>query len=362
MKSKAELVLFCLLSFSAAGAQESAKHQLIVPLAEGGFVAFRNETAWANAAQPSKQVKEMQGEFGSQALVDRNNVIHRVLMDTAGRFIFGYDLSVAPNPALKKFRIEVKPLDPRFEDGLKARSSDQSETKISTLPKSSEPQVLDDGDAFSLDLLVNQTAGVKIVDIVKVSFDRSQLWDTNPKTLPRDFTLDEVELKVKDFRLLVDGNVVAAGKPGSSVAGALIWFYLQDRGRFIFSLAPRDGYHFQKVGIIKDNKIEFTVDGKYYEWLSSTPILRAGGTWNLWVLHDPKYAPFGSGQVEKKKEPNKWDKLDASIRAAQDKAARAGDPTPSTFHNKTNSPNNQSNKQPRVMVGGADRIENLWPK
>src|SRR5205823_14524828 len=75
-------------------------------------------------------------------------------------------------------------------------------------------------------------------------------------------------------------------------AGALVWCCVQDRGRFIFSLTPREGYEFQKAGIVDGNRIEFTMGGDHYEWLSASPILSGGGTWNLWVLHDPKYIPL----------------------------------------------------------------------
>ena len=147
----------------------------------------------------------------------------------------------------------------------------------------------------------------------------------NPRNLPRDFTLDAVPLRVIDFRLLVDGNLVAAGKPGTIFTGALIWCYVEGQGRFIFSLVPREGYQFQKVGIIEDKRIEFSVKDKHFEWLSSEPILPSGGSWNLWVLHDPTYLPVGTQPVSNQ-EKSRLDKLNDSIKAAQDKAARIGDP------------------------------------
>src|SRR5438128_3444331 len=210
MINKTPALALCLLSLCLATmGQERATRQLIVPLADGGFVAFKSETAWADTKRASASAQELRGEFGSQALVDENHVVHRVLMDGSGKLIFGYDLFIAPNAVLKKFKIAVNPLDAQFADKLRARDSDRSEIRISTLPQSAAPQTLDDGDAFALDLLVNQNTGVKIVDIVKVSFDRARLWDTNPKTLPRDFTLEAVELAVKDYRLVINGSVAA---------------------------------------------------------------------------------------------------------------------------------------------------------
>ncbi|MFS8086721.1 MAG: hypothetical protein ACMG6H_13895, partial [Acidobacteriota bacterium] len=222
-----------------AQAQEAAKRQVIVPLVKGGFVAFKSETNWTDMKRASIESQSVPAVLGSQAIVDEvgeDHIIHRVLEDQDGRLIFGYDLWVAANPTLKQFQIAVRPLNPEFERKLLAK--DRSEASpasagVPTFPKSIEPQMLDDGDAFSLDLLVNQSAGIKIVDLVKVTFDRSNLKDIDTRTPPRDFTLDAVELAVKNYRLLVNGNVAGVGKSTNGFAGALLWFYVQDRGRFI---------------------------------------------------------------------------------------------------------------------------------
>jgi hypothetical protein len=370
MTSKGLMIVVLLLSlWSLAAAQESNRRNVIVTLADGGFVAFKSETAWSGAGGSSAGTaggsQIPQGEFRAQAFVDDNRVIHRVLADAAGNYVFGYDLLIEAVPVSKTFTIAVAPLDSQIENKLLASGS-KVQSAIATLPQAGEPEILDDGDSFALDLLVNQRTGVKIVDLVKVSFDRSNLWDDNPRNLPRDFTLDAVPLRVIDFRLLVDGNLVAAGKPRTKFAGALIWCYVEGQGRFIFSLVPREGYEFQKVGIIEDKRIEFTVRGKHYEWLSSEPILPSGGSWNLWMLHDPTYVPFGSQEVSKQ-EKSRLDKMDDSIKAFEDKVAKMRDPAPtSAFGKRTESPKpdaiQPSPKRFKVMVGAADRIENLWPK
>lgn len=372
MKSKALIkvltIALCLLaSFFAATAQEPAKRQLIVPLGDGGFVGFRSETAWTDTKKVSPELQRVPAVLSSQALADDNRIIHRVLKDTGGRFIFGYDLWVEPNPTSRNFRIVVRPLDAQFEIKLRARNPSEGEPPqseiISTFPRSTEPQTLDDGDAFSLDLLVNQNTGIKIVDVVKVAFDRSHLWDNNPRTLPRDFAVDAVELSVKDYRLLVNGNVVSVGKSTKSCAGTLLWFYVQDRGRFIFSLVPREGYEFQKVGIIEDNRIEFTVNGNHYEWLSGSPILPGGGIWNVWVLHDPNYTPLFGSETPPARKKDVFEKLDAAVVATNENAVKLRTPQQSTLSNKASTAGAPATtERPRVMIGGADRIENLWPR
>ena len=370
MRSKALTSVLCLLALATmVTAQDSAKRQLIVPVAGGGYVAFKSETAWTDTKKVSPQLQRVPAVLSSHALADENRIIHRVLKDTGGRFIFGYDLWVVPDPAAKQFRIVVKPLDSQYESKLRAGNASEGELPqseiISTFPKSTEPHTLDDGDAFSLDLLVNENRGVKIVDVVKVAFDRANIWDNNPRTLPRDFTLDAVELAVKDYRLLVNGNVVSVGKSTRACNGTLLWFYIQDRGRFIVSLVPREGYQFQKVGIVEDNRIEFTLGGNHYEWLSSSPILQPGGTWSLWVLHDPNYTPlFGSDPPPSKKK-DVFVRLNDAVAAANENAAKLRMPQQSTLSNKSNktiAESPQATEHPRVMIGGADRIENLWPK
>src|SRR5437773_11064534 len=211
MRSKALATTICLLAICfGARAQESADRQLVVPLTEGGFVAFQSETAWADARKTGAQFQRVPPILRAEAQLDENHLIHRVLVNAAGRFAFGYDLSVSSDLASKQFKITVLPLDRSFEKKLQAADPDHSTAVIPTFPMSAAPQRLDGGDAFSLDLLINQNAGVKIIDVVRVTFDQTRLRDFR-KSLPRDFTLDAIELSIKDYRLRLNGNVVAVG-------------------------------------------------------------------------------------------------------------------------------------------------------
>jgi hypothetical protein len=370
MKSRGDIkhwaaALFCLLLMSAiVSAQPQARRPLIVSLSEGGFVAFKSETSWIDAKKTAPEIQRAPAILGSQALADGDRLIHRVLQDSSGRFVFGYDLWVAPNPGTKQFKIVVKPIDSQFETKLRAGNPEQGKPPqpeiISTFPKTTEPQTLDDGDAFSLDLLVNQNTGVKIVDVVRVTFDRAKVLDNDPRWVPRDFTLDAVALRIKDYRLLINGNVEATSKSNRECAGTLLWFYVPGRGRFIFSLVPRAGYEFQKIGVIEDNRIEFTLNDNHYEWLSSSPVLPGGGVWNLWVLPDPNYTPlFGTepGPVQKK---NALEKFDVAVNNSKENASRVRTTQQSTLTNR--SAKSGPPEHPQIMIGGADRIENLWPK
>ena len=235
MISKLLVLAVTLLLWAAPGqAQEITNRHLVVPLADGGFVAFKSETAWTGANKSTTKTQELPAEFKSEAFIDGDR-LHRLLVDAAGKYVFGYDLVIEADRATKQFKIVVKPLSVEIESKLPARTTEtRAGRDLAGFPPSSEtsdPQVLEDGDSFALDLLINPNTGVKIVDFVKVSFDRANL--DNPATLPRDFTLDAVALTVVEFRLLRDGNLVAAGKPKSNFGGPLLWCYIEGRGRFI---------------------------------------------------------------------------------------------------------------------------------
>lgn len=368
--------IFCLVFAAtlASPAQEGTSRQLVVPLASGGYVGFTIQTAPLGTQQISSSLLAAPVAVTPQMLID-DNVIHRVLVDIDGGYVFGYDMVVEPVNASKQFKVSVRPLTPAFEERLRARQPMSSRRaqqglSISTLPRSTALQTIEDGDAFTLDLLINPQTGIKIVDLVKLSFDRARLWQAPPVNSPppRDFTLANVEMAVRDYKLLINGETVAGGKPTRGCTGALVWLYVQDRGRFIFSLMPHDGFNLQKIeGAIQDNKISFDWKGDHYEWLSSSPIVGSGGNWNLWLLHDPDYNPdlFRAEQTTASAKTGssgidaRLNSLDTTLRSMRNRK-RADFSLGSDAVGA--SEQNQSSRRRRVIVGGADRIEHLLPK
>lgn len=348
------LLLFHCLGFAVL-AQNPAKRQLVMQLSSGGFVAFRSETPGSKDLPDTKSLAAL---LYAQAFAGENRIIHRVITDAQQNVVFGYDLWVNADPLTKKFSLAVLPADEAFRRSfLKDFTPARPNNVFATFPKSTTPQTLDDGDAVSLDLLVNAESGVKIVDVVSVTFDRSTLRDSHVESAPKDFTLDAVALGVKNYSLLINGNVVSKSKSSIGCTGALLWLYVPERGRFIFSLVPREGYDFAKIAVLDENKIEFTVNGERYEWVSGASILPNGGTWNLWVLHDTAYTPLFASQASAprgaiKKAPNVFEKIDGAL-------TKQGVELSVTL--RTGKPNAPDVPQ-RVMVGGADSIENLLPK
>jgi hypothetical protein len=151
---------------------------------------------------------------------------------------------------------------------------------LAPISQSSTIEILKDGDAVALDVLVNPDTHVKIVDLISVSYDylslRQEVLSSGP---PRDYSLNDVELRMSNYRLLINGELVTSSRPTGGCAGPIIWFYIPGKGRFIFSMAPHEGYDFKKAGTIEHNKIVFNVGSDRYEWVSSSPVVGGGGNW-----------------------------------------------------------------------------------
>jgi hypothetical protein len=370
------LGLLSFLCFPAA-AQES-KGEQIARLKSGGFVSFKTTTEPASAQEYSF----------SGAEID-SNVVHRVLLDKSGAFYFGYDLEVEPLLESREFQVRVLPLSREFEEQLRARKNFKAkpfgpDSRLAPISKSSSIEILKDGDAVALDVLVNPDTHVKIVDLISVSYDylslRQEVLSSGP---PRDYSLNDVELRMSNYRLLINGELVTSSRPTGGCAGPIIWFYIPGKGRFIFSMAPHEGYDFKKAGTIEHNKIVFNVGSDRYEWVSSSPVVGGGGNWNLWVLQDPNYvseflpsndSPFETGSDSSPKNENDRRAAKSLKAAANAKAEGFTELPPIDTQNQKRSVASSAISKIgsaasaphrlllRLIFGAADRIENLLPK
>lgn len=278
--------------YVAADAQQG-----IIQFNSGITVAIKTETT------PPTDSRGAFGNIYSYNETNSGNVIHRVMTDTKNKIYFGYDLEVEPLGEAGKFKISIKPLSkaPGQLIGQNNKSGSGSNRVLvgnmpnyddfttQTLPKYPEPVIVGDGDTLTLDLLENPQTKAKISDLIKIIFKSSQ-WPyyLSEEKQVKDFTIDEVMLKLEKPKISINDK---SFQTNSSIAGQINSIYIQGKGRFFFSFSPQPGYDFQKIGTIQNNKISFDLGGDHYEIVSKTPILGAGGNWNLWVLHDPNYQP-----------------------------------------------------------------------
>jgi hypothetical protein len=336
------LVLLAVFAFhSTAVAQEARSWSWQRPqfnasarLSNGIRVAFAVQTEPPGAMQfASSYIETEEGEG-----------IHRVFIDKESGLFIGYDVKVEPVPNSRQIKVSIMPMSADYESRLRGRATFRRlgvnpDFKSPSLFQTQAAQLLNDGDMLAIDALVNQKTGVKIVEIIKASFEEIPLGGVSakPEAGPaRDFSLDDVEMKMINYRLLVNGELVAGHGPTGGCSGSVIWFYLPERGRFIFSIRPHEGYDFQRAGQIENNKISFSVGGEQYEWISSSPVLGISGRFNLWMLRDPDYRPD----------------LDEQVASLARGSARLSDPGQGA----------KDGARPGLLMGAADKIEYLLPK
>jgi hypothetical protein len=334
IRTNISLAVFMLTLWGSvvADGQESkgtvqAEHQFNAScrLANGLHVAFANETVPTGSIQFSLSMVETQG----------SDVIHRVFLDESRRFFFGYDVKVEPVPNTRQIRVFILPMSVEYEQRLREHAAFHTrgvspDFTSPSLFQTESAQLVNEGDVLAIDALVNQSTGVKIVEIIKASREEIPLGSSPARTPIHDFSLDDVELGVTNYRLLIDGELVAGDRPTGGCSGAIIWFYLPDRGRFILSIRPHEGYDFQKIGLIENNKIKFTFGREEYQWISTAAVTGSNGRFNLWVLHDTNYRP----------------ELDEGGARLMRRRGR----------------NRQAGSSSGLLVGAADRIEYLFSR
>ena len=111
----------------------------------------------------------------------------------------------------------------------------------------------------------------------------------------RDLSLVDVELRLDDLRISVNGSVLdASTRVGGSISGTALWFYLPERGRFVMSLLPSPKLGFHRAGEVTNALLSFTDGGDRYDIKSTSRIAPAIGRFNLYVLRDPEWRPTGS--------------------------------------------------------------------
>src|SRR5215469_14426561 len=100
--------------------------------------------------------------YSSASIATYKNGCHRYFVDDVNRTYFGYDLEVKPVPENGKFIVSVMPLN------LASSESTRGLVPIS-LARYPEPQTLEEGDLYLLEVLVNRKTGEKIIDEIGVA-------------------------------------------------------------------------------------------------------------------------------------------------------------------------------------------------
>ena len=260
------------------------------------------------AEPPSKEPKTL--KLSNRYTVAKG-ALHRFVVDTVNRTYFGYDIYAEPLAGATRCWIAILPLTSVQIDSPSGQASSGSAAASAgggtpvqvdssyrpvLLPGYPGPQVVDSGATIALDLLASPDGRQKLVDYIEVS---CKPLDAIPDSqAARDFSPEDVEMHIASLSISLNGTFVSASKT-ADLRGSLIWFYFPGKGRFILSVAPRRRENFVQAGVIRGNVASFRFGSDHYEVKSAAAILGPGGTWRLYVLHDPSFEPksgvaFGS--------------------------------------------------------------------
>ncbi len=265
----------CFGLFSEVIAQESA-----VTFKNGITIAVKTETTPTDSA--NNALTNISSSYSTYSNNSLENTMHRLMTDKKNKLYFGYDLVVEPQSEKNKFKVSIKPLSINPNKLLKV---DNFTAQV--LPKYPEELLIDEGDIITLEILENAQTRVKIFDLIKITTENLRGGNYFLERKPaRDFTIDDVELQLTNLEVFINGERI---EKGGGMSGANIYYYFRNKGRFIMSTFPRQGFDLQKIGVIEGDKISFTFNGDNYKFVSTSPVLGTGGKWNLWVLHDPNY-------------------------------------------------------------------------
>ena len=247
----------------------------------GISVAIKTRVTTANSTKNSLD------DFIELSISSSENTIHRLLTNNKNKIYFGYDLQVAQQAEKGTFKVSIKPLSIN-PNKLGNQLANFDDLTAQVLPKYPEEILVEDGDTITLEILENPQTQTKILDFIKITTENQSggNYFLEGKTA-RDFSLDNVELRMTNLEVFINGEKI--GKGGGGMSGANIYIYLPDKGRFIMSPFPRKGFNFQKIGIVENNKISFSFNGDNYKFVSAAPVLGSGGKWNIWILHDADY-------------------------------------------------------------------------
>ena len=194
-------------------AQENGRSQLIVPMQSGAFVVFRTEADAQWAGDATSNLIEAE---------DKPNLLHRVFVDSKNGLFFGYELVVERAAEARYFWVTVRALSDEYLRELAARpafSGRRLHPSYNATAFPAGPQFVRDGDTFALDVLRNPRTGAKVVDVIQVSLPDPNRQAASDQP-PRDFAPEDVQLKVTNYSLRVNGETVYRSAGGA--AGALV--------------------------------------------------------------------------------------------------------------------------------------------
>jgi hypothetical protein len=209
--------------------------------------------------------KDWQETFGTASA--SGNVIRRTMLDRDRKPWLAFEVHIERKPGAGPihFLLSMEPLGGAAFFGEKAA-----------------PREIENGDRILMDVLEEPGTGRKIFDTfqvgVGVPMQIMPLARSVPQ-IPKQGTV--IHLQNPQFLKRTDVYARAAAE----ISGAKIAISVPDRGRFLFSTQPEQGFRMEAIA--ERDHIRFIVGNDLLVVQCSAPIVEGGGPVYLWVKREP---------------------------------------------------------------------------
>jgi hypothetical protein len=174
------------------------------------------------------------------------------------------------------------------------------------LPAMPEPRLFHEGDTLSIELFVDPATGDRLIDDIRINpaVPATRLFPVPSAEQPlptisgnpREFAASDADLQFVLPRALLLNGVRQGSIAARNVRGPLVWLYLPDHGRYVFSLTPRAGLNFVKAGRVGGGVLLFAVGKDSVILECGSPMAPGSSLYHLYVLHDANWEPTSEAQ------------------------------------------------------------------
>ncbi len=231
------------------------------------------------------------GQSGIEALMPSHNPRAYVVVARRSRSWFGYSFTAERIGNEDTVQVSIGPLSPE--------SGPEGFAQV-PLPKYDPgPFTLAPGDILRIPLLVNPNTNETLISDLQFSPNPVSHGFIGPALNtenPRDFALQDVQMRLVQFELLVNGKKVKG--VGGSGEGRVVWYTIEGLSSGVLAFAPQSEPGFRKGGVIQGRTMRYRIGSDEYEWRSTEPILSGSGAYNLYLYSEPgagKGATYGWG-------------------------------------------------------------------
>lgn len=209
---------------------------------------------------------------------------YRIFTDQNGLAIFAYELELTRASEENEFRVIAKPAGDEFASRFPAADGGKPVPTVS----SDKELDLSAGASVEIGLFSLEGQGLRVIDTVRIVLIPPGAAESASQT-----SAPGSLLRLSGLQISVNGMALKT-QFGGAVVGRYALLYLPGRGAYFLSTGPVAGRNLINAGSIDRDHMQFTIDNEVFDVTTDLPILTRADTGELWVFHDPNYAPSGN--------------------------------------------------------------------